>query len=99
MNYTIGLNHIDLVSWFFLLNLDDSLKEDIDDSTLDEHNDTSKEDDLDEPYDGDLYDIDDSDVEEHEDSSEEEDLDTFDGDIPLLRAPQPLAQPCTACRR
>ena len=63
---------------FDFLDLDDSLKDNFDDSTLDEYDDTDK-DDTDEPVD-DLDDIDD--VEENDDSSEE-DLDT-DGDVPWL---------------
>ena len=60
-----------------LLDFDDSLKDDFDD--------TSRGKDLDEPDDGYLDDIDDSDVEEHDNSSEE-DLETCDGDIPPLLA-------------
>ena len=62
--------------------LDDSLKDDFDDSLLDERDETD-EDDIDEPVD-EIDDIDDSEGKELVDISEEEDLGTDEDILPLL---------------
>ena len=59
---------------FAFLYLDDSLEENFDNSTLDEHDDIGEEDSV--PVDDDLDNIDDPDVEEHDDTSEDEGLGT-----------------------